>query len=285
MAGFISRLIVFLVNFIFLLCGIAVLVFGIVTLSSPTTIIDALSFIPGYENLDYIVDVQQAVLNGGIMMTVIGSVLVVLCLFGLVASCSSGKCLLGIYISLTLLVLYFELAVIIYFSIESQSVENRIQDLMFTSLVQNFQPVTINGTNILNGSTAGAMAWEGLQFTYACCGAHGYLDYNSTGFDWQKKFDYNPNAIVPPSCCQQIVQYEVPTLTNQITNLTGCLSSAPEYTNVKGCYTALTEVFFVYGYVKMITLAGLVAVEVLVLMISCRLLCINQKQAEIDVVY
>lgn len=282
MAGCIAKTIVFITNFLFLLCGIAVLVFGIVTLSSPTTVIDALSFIPGYESLNYIVDVQVAVLSGGIVMTVVGSVLVVLCVFGLVACCTSVRCLLATYIAMILVVLYFEIGVIIYFSIDSQFVENKIQGLMYTSLVENFQPVQIIGGNIVNGSTDGAMAWESLQFKYACCGAHGYEDFST--FNWNQNSSY-PNATVPPSCCQQIIQYNIPTTTSQISNLNTCLTAAPEFTNTKGCYTALSEVFFVYGYVKMITLAGLIAVEVFVLMLTCRLLNINRKESEVDAFY
>jgi len=280
MAGCIAKTIVFIVNFIFLLCSIAVLIVGIIILASPSTVINALYFIPGYENLNYIIDVQQAVLNGGIVMTVVGAVLLVICLFGLVASCCSSSCFMGTYIALVLLLLYFEVAAVIAFSIESQNVNTRVQNLMYTSLVQNFQPVQISGGNIINGSTPGALAWEGLQFKYACCGAHGYTDYQN--FIWKTNFTFNPNAVVPPSCCQQIVQYEMPTTTNQIINLNTCLTSPPQYTNTKGCFVALTEYFFVYGYVKMITLSGLIAVEVFVLMFSCRLLHLHQRESAID---
>jgi len=280
MAGCFSKITVFIINFIFLLCGLAVMIFGIVTLSSPTTIINALYFIPGYENINYIIDVQQAVVNGGIVMTVVGSVLVVLCIFGLIASCTKSTCFIGTYIGLILLVLYFQVAVIIYFSIDSQNINNKIENLMYTSLVQYFQPVQIVGGAIVNGSTPGGAAWEGLQFKYACCGAHGYQDFAK--FTWQTNFTYNPTAVVPPSCCQQIVQYEVPTQTSQISNLNTCLNSAPSYTNTKGCYIALSEVFFVYGYVKMIILAGLIAIEVFVLMLSCRLVHLNRRDLEID---
>jgi len=283
MAGLVSKIVIFVFNFIFLLCGIAVLVFGIVTLSSPSTVINALYFIPGYENINYIIDVQQAVLNGGIVMTVVGSVLVVVCVFGLVASCTSSSCLMATYIAMILVMLYFEVGVIIYFSVESQYIDNRIENLMYTSLVQYFQPVQISAGNIVNGSTPGALAWEGLQFKYACCGAHGYQDFEN--FDWQQNFSYNPNAKVPPSCCQQIIQYEIPTVTSQISSLNTCLTSPPQYTNIKGCYTALSELFFVYGYVKMITLSGLIAVEVFILMLTCRLMHVHRRESEIDVFY
>lgn len=279
MAGFVSKTIVFVINFIFLLCALAVMIFGIITLSSPTTVVNALSFIPGYENLNYVVDVQQAVLNGGILMTVVGSVITLMCLFGLAASCTNGTCFLGIYSGMVLLVLYFEIGCIIFFSVESQYLNSRLQDLMYTSLTQYFEPVQIESGNIVNGSTPGALAWESMQFTYACCGAHGYEDFQK--FNWKQNFTYNPNAIVPPSCCEQIVQYEFPDTTSQIVNLNSCLSSAPQYVNTKGCYIALTEIFYVYGYVKMITLSGLIAVEVLVLMLSFRLMTVNRREMSV----
>jgi hypothetical protein len=285
MAGCFGKTVVFIINLIFLFCGIAVLVFGILTLSSPSTIIDALSFIPGYQSINYIIDIQQAVINGGIVMTVVGSVLVVICIFGIIASCTSSTCFIATYIGMILVILYFEIAVIIFFSVDSQFVERRIQNLMYTSLKDNFEPVDINGSNIDYGSTPGAVAWESLQFQYSCCGAHNYTDYNT--FNWQTNFTYMPNATVPPSCCQQINQYEadLPNTTSTFSNLNTCLTLAPEYTNPKGCYTALSEYFFIYGYVKMITLGGLIAIEVLVLMFTCRLLHLNKMEKEIGVDY
>jgi hypothetical protein len=282
MAGCGAKIILFTINFIFLLCGIAVLVFGIVTLSSPSTVIGFLDWIPGYLQINYIIDVQQAVINGGIVMTVIGSVLVVLCVFGLVTSCTSSKWLHIIYIVLVLLILYFEVAVIIFFSIDSQFINNRIENLMFTSLVENFEPVNININNgaITNGSSPGGQAWEALQFTYACCGAHGYKDYQQVSFNVSNY----PSAIVPPSCCQQIQQYQIPTLTSQLTNFNECMTantSEPNYINTKGCYIALSDLFFVYGYVKMIVLSGLIAIEVAVLMLSCRLMNLHSKESGI----
>lgn len=275
MAGCLAKIIVFLVNFIFMLCGLAVMIFGIITLASPSTVINALSFIPGYQNVNYIIDVQQAVLNSGILMTVIGAVTFVVCIFGLIASCCSVTCLIGTYIFMVLILLYFEVAVIIYFSVESQYVNNRIENLMYTSLVQNFQPVSIVGNNIVNGSTSAAMAWEGIQFKYGCCGAYGYLDFQNFT-SWKQNFTYNPAALVPPSCCQQITEYQIPTVVSQFSNLNTCLSSAPKYTNTKGCFVALQDFFFIYGYLKMIIMSGLIAVQVFALMFSCQLIHLSQ---------
>jgi len=284
MAGFFSKLIVFIVNIAFLIAGLCVLTFGIITLASPSTVISALNYIPGFANINDVIDLQQAVLNSGVLMIVIGSVITVICILGLVASCCNNKCLRMTYILLVLLVLFFELAVIIYASFESKFVESRIQSLMYSSLTQYFTPVQIsNSTGEITNSTANS-TWSVMQFEYGCCGAYGYQDYFNTSFNWQIKgspgyLSYQ-NAIVPPSCCEQIVQYEFPTSTSEIVNLPGCMYSPPTYTNTKGCYLVVLDYFFIYGYIKIIALACLVAIEVIVSILSAHLLQTHRHEGD-----
>jgi len=205
---------------------------------------------------------------------------VLICIVGIIGSCTRKRWLIILYIGLVLLVLFFELGVLIYVSIESQYVESKIQNLMYTSLVMYFIPVQLNANGFISNATNNASAsWEVMQFQYGCCGAYGYTDYMN--FTWQTRNPstnyHNLNATVPPSCCEQIVQYQLPSSTKQIVNLTSCMMTPPNYTNTKGCYTVLSEVYFVYGYVKIIVIAGLLAIEVIVSILSARLL-----QAERD---
>jgi len=268
-----AKVIVFIVNVVFLLIALCVLIFGIITLSSPNTTVNVLNSIPGFQNINYVIDVEQAILNSAVLLIVVGAIIIVICITGIVSSCTRRKWLIITYIGLVLLVLFFELAIQIYAAVDSQFAESRIQSLMYTSLITYFIPVQMHNGQILNETTNGSTAWNILQFKYGCCGAYNYTDYRK--FDWQTRGNdpYNyTNAIVPPSCCEQILQYRLPVFTKQLVDLDGCMYSAPRYTNLKGCYEVLLEFFFLYGYVIIIVVAILVAVEVVVSILSFRLL-------------
>lgn len=266
----------FIVNLIFLLAGLGVLIFGIIVLAAPTTAINGLSAIPGITSINYIIDIQQVLLNAGILLTVMGSVIFLMCFIGLLGTCAEGGLLLFIYASLLVLTTLFELGVIIWAALDYRLIQSRVQNLMYNSLIENFAPVNINLGVIENSTSPQALAWEAMQFEYACCGAKGYEDFNNPTFNWQSRSTTNyTGAIVPPSCCMQIVQYEVPSTIAAFVNLTSCLSSAPlspKYINTQGCYVPMMARIAANEYVVSIIFACLVALEVIVLIFTMRII-------------
>ena len=73
------------------LAGGVILAFGIIALVDPTLITNMFSMIPGYQNLQYYINITQALLNNAILLTCIGSVVVVLSLLGCFAPCIGNK--------------------------------------------------------------------------------------------------------------------------------------------------------------------------------------------------
>jgi hypothetical protein len=276
MAGFIARLFINIVNVAFMLFGIAVMIVGIITLANPDLIINGVNLIPGFTDLNYLINIQQLLVSSGIVLTVIGSVIFVMCFIGLVAGCTHGKVLVFLYISFVSLILAFELAVIIYNAVAYQNVQNRVQSLMLSALQQYFEPVQINNGELINGSTPGGQAWEQLQFEYGCCGAYGYQDFDT--FNWRNDISYYNNSIVPPSCCIQVVQYRVATNIDNFANYENCSLSAPQFTNTRGCYYAIETAVASYANITVIIIASLIALEVIVLMLAMHL--INLKREE-----
>jgi len=267
MVACVSKTIVFVVNLVFLLIGLGVLIFGIIVLASPTTALNGLSQIPTIAGINYIIDVQQVLVSGGVALTVVGSVIVLITFIGLLGTCAEGRFLLVTYVILLVLTILFELGVIIWASVDYNSIQGRVQNLMLNSLKENFQPIGISGPALENSTSPAAVAWETMQFEYACCGATGYQDFAT--FDWQTS--QYVNATVPPSCCMQIVQYEVPSTTASFVNLASCLYHAPQYANTQGCYVPMMEKIAGHEYVVVVIFASLVAVEVIVLMLSMHL--------------
>jgi len=275
-----SKTVVFFVNLIFLLAGLAVLIFGIIVLAAPTTAINGLSAIPGITSINYIIDLQQVLLNAGILLTVMGSVIFLMCFIGLLGTCAEGGALLFVYAVLLVLTTLFELGVIIYAALDYNNIEWRVKSLMYTSLTDNFAPVIINDDGMIQNNTSPpALAWEAMQFQYACCGAYDYQDFGK--FDWQTGFGYNyTGAIVPPSCCMQIVQYQVPSTSEQFVDLTSCQYSSeqtPKFVNTQGCYVPMMARITAHQYVVSIIFACLVALEVIVLIFTMRIIGEREK--------
>jgi hypothetical protein len=271
MVACLSKTVVFVVNLIFLLIGLGVLIFGIIVLAAPTTALNGLSSLPAITGVSYIIDVQQVLVSGGIVLTVVGSVIVLITFIGLLGTCGEGQCMLATYVSLLLLTILFELGVVIYSSVDYNWMQSRVQNMMLTSLKANFQPIGIAGPSLENSTSPAAVAWETMQFEYACCGALGYEDYAT--FDWQGGSSYlNTSALVPPSCCMQIVQYQIPSSTANFVDLTSCMYQAPQYTNTQGCYVPMMAKIVGHKYVVTVIFASLVAVEIIVLMLSMHLI-------------
>jgi hypothetical protein len=67
-----------------------VLACGIIALTSPQIIVNLFELIPGYEYLQYYIDVTQAVLNNAILLTCIGGVIVVLSIIGCIGSIANN---------------------------------------------------------------------------------------------------------------------------------------------------------------------------------------------------
>jgi len=278
MAGGIAKIIINIVNFAFMLFGIGVMIVGIITLADPELIVSGVNLIPGFTNLNYIINIQQALVSSGIVLTVIGSVIFGMCFIGLVGGCTGGRILVFLYISFVSLVLAFELAVIIYSAVSYSSVQSRMKGLMLSALQQYFEPVTFNNGALVNGTTPGGQAWEQLQFDYSCCGAYDYLDYKT--FDWRNNITAYDNDVVPPSCCIQVMQYSYAIDTSSFVNLPVCMASPPLYTNTQGCFYAVESAAAAYTNISIIIIASLIALEVIVLMLAMHLINIKRDESK-----
>jgi hypothetical protein len=259
-----ARIAIWTINIIFLLAGAAVMSFGIVILADPQIIIDGINMIPGFSDVNYIINVEQAFVNSGIALTVIGSVVFVTSLIGLIGSCAENKGLLIAYMVLNVLTLLTQLALIIYVSVDANVVKSHTENLMFQSLEKEFEPVFIDesGNVHSNSSKAGAAAWQNLQFKYGCCGAAGFGDFAK--FDWQIGTQYNKSQHVPPSCCSQKIPFIFPEKVDNFVDLDGCLHGVPtnsSFLNIQNCYQALVYELNATAY-TIATFACLIALQV-----------------------
>lgn len=66
----------------FQLSGIAVLTVGGIALGSPSTIVNTFYYVPGIDQLEYIVNIQGIAVGPGIYMTCLGSLVIILSFMG-----------------------------------------------------------------------------------------------------------------------------------------------------------------------------------------------------------
>jgi len=280
MGQFIYNTIMFIVNFVFFLVGAAVMSFGIVLLANPGLMESALNSVTGYQDINYIIDLNSALSASGILLTVVGSVIMCISLIGLFTCCCGGSCLYIIYAIFLGLIIAAEVAIIIVLSLNYTNMQSDVQKYMYTALTQNFAPVQISAGGITYSTDSGPAAWENMQFKYGCCGANGPQDFKSFT-TWKTGFTYNTAAVYPPSCCMQIVQYQLPNFTSQLAGLDDCILSTPitlNYLNTKGCSVAVMEVVSQYSYITNIIIVSLIALEVIILQLTVHQYYVVQRE-------
>lgn len=75
------------------LCGGAVLAFGIIELVDPQLVVNLFNMIPGISNLQYYINITQALLNSAITLTVIGAIIVAMSVVGCCGAMTRNSCL------------------------------------------------------------------------------------------------------------------------------------------------------------------------------------------------
>jgi len=70
--------------------------FGIIALANPSIIIKGFSYIPGFKTIQYVINVEEAITNNGILLTVVGAVITFICLLGLFGACCKSKLIIGL---------------------------------------------------------------------------------------------------------------------------------------------------------------------------------------------
>ncbi|XP_046326869.2 CD82 antigen-like [Haliotis rufescens] len=165
-------------NFIFAVVGMATIGFGIFIKvhPSPTQFLTQIE-LHGYE---------QYLNNSAWIIIVFGALVLLVSFCGCVGASNKSECLLGMYITFSLIISFGVLAIfistIVYFV--------RFEDLdHFTgSLTKTLQ------TKYKEKATEFTKPWDYVQSQFQCCGVSSYKDYDAV-------FTGNDKGKVPPSCC------------------------------------------------------------------------------------
>jgi CD63 antigen len=251
-------------NVLFFLSGILLLAFGIASIVDPEGVTRFLSHIPGVDSMVIIINIPDVIISSAVFMIVLGSLMFVFGFLGCVGAWCSVKPVLFFYWLLLLVLILAEVALIIYAAVMPEAAKTRISDVMYTSLHQDFEPVSINATAVTLPSDVVALSWVSMQFEVGCCGVHNSTDYEN--FSWNNTF-YIPQhtvAKVPPSCCVTRSK-DVPKSTSEFVDLSQCLNGV-DYYHKNGCHMAVVDLARQYSYIPIGICSCVIAIEFVCMM-------------------
>lgn len=155
-AGF-SRIIIFILNVIFALAGLALLVIGILYITKTTDVTDKIQ--NEVAKIDGNFDFNQ-ISNYSILVTVVGAVIFVISFFGCCGAFHKNSCMLTTYGVLMLIIFILQLALGIYIFVAIK--QTNWEDELTKHLTEKFNDYQNNRNYTDN-----------IQSTFKCCGVNG----------------------------------------------------------------------------------------------------------------
>jgi len=281
------KFILIIVNLIFLLSSLLMLALGIALASAPSKVI---SFVES-NGLDISVfsdatgglfmDIIRAC---AIFMIILGSIVVLLSFFGFVGACCENSCLLGVYSVILGVIVLAEIALIIFAAAYPNEFRKKGSEFLYTTLTGSFKSdLKIDSQGRFQNSTQAVdLAWAAIQFKLSCCGANNSTDYNK--FQWERCGPVCTQGVVPMSCCKLKDTSKFPTRESDFVNFNACVGSAnpdPTATNMNGCAGTVidraTDSIKQYGKIAIGIAAGIVALEIILIIFSIVLCCRGSK--------
>jgi len=280
----VCKVLLIIINTIFLLAGLLMLGFGIAAVAAPDKCLQFLvssgiGFNSGEEGSNYILSLVKMC---GVFMIVIGAITAIIAIFGFFGAVCDNKCMLVTYAILLIIIVCGEIALIIFAAVYPKNNESWANNSDFLGLRQDFQsdiPVSSNGT--LGDVGIGSGIWAGLQLALGCCGSNNYTDYAT--FNWTRTACtaiqaspacvINTNYKVPLSCCM-LKSQGFPTNVNNFVNPSVCISSGdPQYTNTQGCTAVAINLVSMYGRIAIGIAAGIVGLEIIMIILAFIMCC------------
>lgn len=259
----IARITLFVFNFLFFVCGVLLLSFGIVGIVNPTALTNCVSWVPGVQQMAVIIDIPSVIVSSAVFMIVLGSFTMVFGFLGCGGIVFSAKWMLFFYWVFLAILMTLEFILLIFAACNPDKVAASTQLIMLKSLQKKFQPVSFTGKEIKMPSDVVALSWVSMQFEVGCCGVYNYTDYQT--FTWNNTIVLPSKASVvakiPPSCCTIHGEKRTPLNTDAFINLNSCIVLGESFFNKKGCYTCVHDLIVEYSYVPIGICVASIVVE------------------------
>lgn len=214
----IARALLILFNFIFWLCGAAILGIGIWFLADKD-ISSRIEIVQIDSGDDYFKYAAYLFIAFGAFVFIVGFA-------GMCGAIRGSKCLLGFYIFFVLLVIFAEIAAAVLLILFRVEVENNITTLLQKNIKERYSHDSVV-----------RLGWDIVQVEFECCGSVGPADYVNitTGFESGQTF--------PTTCCvlsNKNAALEEPS-TAAPTNKARCFSTDDTFYHKTGCKDNLKD--------------------------------------------
>jgi tetraspanin-18 len=275
-----------IVNFVFAAAGLLMLAFGIAAAAKPDSILQIFSYAPEITQRAATAgfDLESTLQESAVFLIVLGAVVAVMGLFGCIGACCKVKWMLGVYVTVLIIILLAEIALIIFAAVFPDQLESKVRPAMLKSLSQYKSDGKANltvGSYTLPGDEID-LAWASLQFEVGCCGTNGYLDYYNASF---QRTEFNQGAVVPVSCCKQLNgPRHIATMKTDFVDLYKCLQGDVQYINDQDCYTAVELLIKQYTRISIGIAAAIIGIEIILIILSmwiCRSIVTSTKSQTI----
>ncbi|XP_071497919.1 tetraspanin-9-like, partial [Diadema antillarum] len=213
----IIKILMFIFNFIFFVCGIVVLAVGIYV-----NVVDGdfAQILPSFPFL-----------SAGNLLIACGVIVLIVGFLGCCGAVKENACMLLVFFFLLLLILILEIvAGALAFTYRNQVEEFVVKDLT-------------EGMSSYNRSQSITKAWDVLQSELKCCGVNGSMD-------WMRvNVTLAPGALYPDSCCKEYTDmcasrggtpWDSVSREEKGVGLVGSKSKKEEEGRLKGCQKQLT---------------------------------------------
>jgi len=244
------KYLLFLFNFIFFVCGAAILGVGIWVKVDPT--------IADYVGLTVDKGSYEA---ATILLIVVGAFILLVGFLGCCGACQESSCMLGLFAGLMIVIVLLQIVAAILAVVFQNEVENGLKDHLSEEMKTKM-------TN--DSSDPFTHAVNQMQMELKCCGTTNYGDY---GVD--STIQNQTGKLVPKSCCQAALPPNGdPTLSDA--DWVTCSGDLPGRTK-DGCYETLVAWLKNHAVIVIGVGFGLAVVEIMGIIFAC---CVRSKISE-----
>jgi len=247
-------------NGIFLACGIVLLTVGVLFLVNPTFL--------AYLDIADLSGDGDLTQNVAITMIAIGSIMTIICFFGAFGACCGNRCMLMSYCIFIGITACVQIAFGIFMLVEDDWLDDQLESGM-----NDFIKYGYDGQDPISES------WDRTQMELQCCGVRGPEDYINS--KWYNETGDTEGWLYPKTCC--VLNNDDPT-DPQPEDPVACQAGDTDHLYDKGCYDDLSDWLLLWNT----AIAGSIMVYAILqtgmIFFACCLMSMIKSQNKVDTI-
>lgn len=260
-----------IIKIIICIINIPIVIFGAVAVGLGIWIaLDNPSFL-ALTQLDGLAVVDQSFVKSGAYVIIAGGAAIfVFGIIGIVGTLRENACLLGMYVATLTTVIALEVAAIVLGIVYQSIWKEKLDTIIQKNIREEYD-------GLKNTKDWFTMNFDLVQRELGCCG-HNNSDDFKLATKWNETASDGSRYTVPAACCKSN-NY---TVQGGVSEVEQCMKSpTPDNANLKGCKTALEELFNKYEHVIIGVASAAVACQFLMLILALILLCWKSKSDDV----